>query len=69
MVPHIASRRRQDDNQTALNISSDQLTALLEQVEGYLAPEFVKRCRKPVVKHSRGVIVDRSRWPVLSRLS
>jgi hypothetical protein len=44
--------------QKALNIAPAQLAALMQLVEGYLAPEFVKSCRKPLVKHSRGVIVD-----------
>lgn len=44
--------------QTALKITPAQLAALMKLVEGYLTPEFVKRCRKPVVKHGRGVIVD-----------
>ena len=44
--------------QTALGLTALQLGTLLRLVEGYLTPEFVKRCRQPVVKHSRGVIVD-----------
>ncbi len=44
--------------QTALKITTEQLATLLQLIEGYLAPEFVKSCRKPVVKHSRGVIVE-----------
>ncbi len=44
--------------QTALKITQARLDVLLQAVEGYLAPAFVKSCRKPVVKHSRGVIVD-----------
>ncbi len=44
--------------QTALKISPARLDLLLQAVEGYLAPAFVKSCRKPVVKRSRGVIVD-----------
>lgn len=43
---------------TALGLSSEQLAALRDAVEGYLAPEFVKACRKPLKKHARGVIVD-----------
>ena len=27
-------------------------------VEGHLSPAFVARCRQPVKKHARGVIVD-----------
>lgn len=42
----------------ALRIAPEQLAALLRLVEGYLSPEFVKRCQQPVAKHSRGVIVD-----------
>lgn len=44
--------------QTALELTPSQLDTLLRLIEGYLAPEFVKRCRQPVVKHGRGVIVD-----------
>ncbi|HUG68700.1 MAG TPA: hypothetical protein VMM76_13175 [Pirellulaceae bacterium] len=44
--------------QTALKVTPEQLATLLQLVEGYLAPEFVKSCRQPVVKHGRGVIVD-----------
>ena len=44
--------------QTALKISTSQLTELVKIVEGYLSPKFVKNCLKPVTKHSRGVIVD-----------
>lgn len=44
--------------QTALGLPPSQLDTLLRLVEGYLAPEFVQRCRQPVVKHGRGVIVD-----------
>ena len=44
--------------QTALKKTPAQLAALMELIEGYLSPEFVNRCRKPVAKHSRGVIVD-----------
>ena len=44
--------------QTALKITTSQLTDLTKIVEGYLAPKFVKNCLKPVAKHSRGVIVD-----------
>lgn len=44
--------------QAGLKISPELLAGLLQTVEGYLAPEFVKNCRKPVVKHGRGVIVD-----------
>ena len=44
--------------QTALGLTAPQLAALLQLVEGYLAPEFVNRCRQPVPRHARGVIVD-----------
>jgi hypothetical protein len=44
--------------QTALKISATQLAELVKIVEGYLTPKFVKNCKKPVTKHSRGVIVD-----------
>ncbi|MBW3600585.1 MAG: hypothetical protein KY475_25395 [Planctomycetes bacterium] len=52
------STRNAEGMQTALEMSPAQLETLLRIVEGYLAPEFVKRCRQPVVKHGRGVIVD-----------
>ena len=44
--------------QEALKVSPSRLEALLGIIEGYLSPDFVKRCRQPVKKHSRGVIVD-----------
>ena len=44
--------------QTALGLSQEQLDALVRLVEGYLTAEFVKRTQQPVVKHSRGVIMD-----------
>ncbi len=43
--------------QTALKISPETLATLMKLVEGHLAPEFVKKCRQPLVKHGRGVIV------------
>lgn len=44
--------------QQGLNLAPERLAELLKLVEGYLAPDFVERCREPVVKRSRGVIVD-----------
>ena len=44
--------------QTALKKTPAQFAGLMQLIEGYLTPEFVKRCRQPVVKHGRGVIVD-----------
>lgn len=44
--------------QSALKATPTQFAALMKLVEGYLAPEFVRRCHQPVAKHSRGVIVD-----------
>lgn len=44
--------------QTALKVSAIQLAELVKIVEGYLTPKFVMNCKKPVTKHSRGVIVD-----------
>jgi len=41
-----------------LKLTTEQLDPLLRQVEGHLAPAFVNRCRQPVTKHGRGVIVD-----------
>ncbi|MSR59037.1 MAG: hypothetical protein EXS05_15570 [Planctomycetaceae bacterium] len=50
--------RSADGVQTALGLTPAQLAALRDSVEGYLSPEFVKGCRKPVKKHARGVIVN-----------
>ena len=44
--------------QTALGLTAPQLAALRQLVEGYLTPDFVNRCRQPLARHSRGVIVD-----------
>ena len=44
--------------QKALKITSEQFDSLVRQIEGYLTPDFVKRCRQPVKKRSRGVITD-----------
>jgi hypothetical protein len=44
--------------QTALKKTPAQHAALMQLVEGYLSPEFVKHCQQPVAKHSRGVIVE-----------
>ena len=42
----------------ALQVPVDDLDPLKKLVEGHLSPAFVARCRQPVKKHSRGVIVD-----------
>lgn len=42
----------------ALGLSNAQLTRVLRLTEGYLEPEFVARCKQPVVKRPRGVIVE-----------
>ena len=44
--------------QAALGLTPPQLETLVKLVEGFLSPVFVQRCRQPVAKHSRGVIVD-----------
>ncbi len=44
--------------QKALNLGPAQFAELMKLVEAYLAPDFVKKCGQPVVKRSRGVIVD-----------
>jgi hypothetical protein len=42
----------------ALNVPADELEQLKTLVEGHLSPAFVARCRQPVKKHARGVIVE-----------
>ena len=44
--------------QTAISVPAKELQRLSQLVEGHLPPDFVKRCRQPVKKHARGVIVD-----------
>jgi hypothetical protein len=51
-------KRNASGVQKALNITTAEHAELMQLVEGYLSPEFVKRCSQPVAKHSRGVIVD-----------
>ncbi len=43
---------------TGLGLSAAKLDELVRLVEGHLAPEFVDRCRQPLARHRRGVIVD-----------
>ena len=42
----------------ALHVPADEIERLQSLVEGHLSPAFVARCRQPVKKHARGVIVD-----------
>jgi hypothetical protein len=42
----------------ALRVSQTELDRLVALAEEYLTTEFVRRCRRPVTKHPRGVIVD-----------
>lgn len=42
----------------ALRVPADEVERLQTLVEGHLSPTFVGRCRQPVKKHARGVIVD-----------
>ena len=42
----------------ALTVPVAELEQLKGLVEGHLSPAFVARCRQPVKKHARGVIVD-----------
>ncbi len=42
----------------ALKIPPAELEPLTELVESHLTPAFVARCRQPLKKRSRGVIVD-----------
>ena len=41
-----------------LKVPVDELEQLQSLVEGHLSPAFVARCRQPVKKHARGVIVE-----------
>ena len=41
----------------ALRVPADEIERLQSLVEGHLSPDFVARCRQPVKKHARGVIV------------
>lgn len=51
------SVRNPDGMAAALSLSADELVPLALLVEGYLPAAFVTRCRQPVKKHSRGVIL------------
>ena len=42
----------------ALKVPNTELDQLRELVEGHLSAAFVARCRQPVKKHARGVIVE-----------
>jgi len=42
----------------ALKVPANELEQLKSLVEGHLSPTFVARCRQPVKKHARGVIVE-----------
>jgi len=42
----------------ALHVSQAELDRLVTLAEGHLTRGFVRRCRQPVTKHPRGVIVD-----------
>lgn len=44
--------------QKSLKSTTEQFDSLVRQIEGYLTPDFIKRCRQPVKKRSRGVITD-----------
>ncbi|NCO41809.1 MAG: hypothetical protein COZ06_33550 [Armatimonadetes bacterium CG_4_10_14_3_um_filter_66_18] len=48
--------RRPDGIQQALGIDQAELDRLQRTVEGYLAPDFVERCRQPVVRRPRGAL-------------
>jgi hypothetical protein len=43
---------------SALHITEAELNRLVRVVEGYLSPDYIERCRRPVAKHPRGVILD-----------
>jgi hypothetical protein len=40
-------------------VSRAELARLVHMVEGHLDPDFVERCHQPIVKHPRGVIIDK----------
>jgi hypothetical protein len=42
----------------ALGISPAELSRLERLVEGHLSPDYIERCRQPVARHPRGVILD-----------
>ena len=42
----------------ALHITQAEMDRLVRLVEGYLAPDYVERCRRPDVRHQRGVILE-----------
>jgi hypothetical protein len=42
---------------SALHITQAELDRLVRIVEGHLSPDYIERCRRPVVKHPRGVIL------------
>ena len=42
----------------AIGVPADELVRLQSLAEGHLSPAFLSRCRQPVKKHARGVIVD-----------
>ncbi len=42
----------------ALKVSQAELEQLQTTLEGHLSTAFVARCRQPIKKHARGVIVD-----------
>jgi hypothetical protein len=42
----------------ALKVTPPKLDQLKRLVEVHLTPEFVERCRQPLVKHKRGVVID-----------
>ena len=50
--------RNPEGIQEALKAARVDLKQLMRVVEGYLAPDYVQQCHKPVVKHPRGVILD-----------
>ena len=44
--------------QRALGLNAEEFGTIVRDLERNLPAEFVKRCRQPVVKHKRGVIID-----------
>lgn len=42
----------------ALHVRAEELDQFQSLVEGHLSPAFVNRCRQPVTKDARGVIVE-----------
>ena len=43
---------------TALQVPAEEVERLRSLVEAHLPPAFIARCRQPVKKHARGVIVE-----------